>query len=108
MTSLQTNFKQVPFEGGSFVTLAQVTLKVLSTDELSVSNGTGALVVAANSFLRDMGRTVVVSGALYRKFLVVGPVLASNGVVGAAPGYLTGYVKLSNGGAGSPDLVARV
>ena len=55
----------------------------------------------AGKVLKDMGKTIVSSGQTFRKFQAVGPQsLGTNGVVGPAPAYLTGYLEVSRDGEG--------
>jgi hypothetical protein len=63
---------------------------------------------ANGTLLKDMGKTVVSTGRVFRKYQVVGPTkftASTFGVVGAAgsstqPGYLTGYLEVPGGNAG--------
>ena len=63
---------------------------------------------AAGALLKDMGKTIVSTGRVFRKYQVVGPARltpSTFGVVGAAgsstqAGYLTGYVEVPGGNGG--------
>jgi len=126
MTSLQTSIKQVPTQGGNFVTLAaNIPVLTLFTDANGV---TGSFsnhaslnnILPVASLLRDEGRTVVSSGLTFRKVQLVSSIGApgvygySNAGVGGAAatatdatGYFTGYIQLGVGG-GRGAAVARV
>lgn len=121
MTSVLSGIKQVPAEGGNFVTISSVTLQNYTVDTDGVganvtgSFEAGATIAGAGKFLRDMGKTVVSSGITFRKVQLISSMgagdLQTNGVVGSSPAYLTGYIVLAKGGlstAVSPALVARV
>jgi hypothetical protein len=62
----------------------------------------------SGTLLKDMGKTVVSTGRVFRKYQVVGPTkftASTFGVVGAAgsstqAGYLTGYLEVPGGNAG--------
>lgn len=79
------------------------------TDALAPTDGTAA------KLIKDMGKTVVISGRTYRKFQLVAPTngLASPtfGVGGAAPAYTSFYLEVGREGAnadtGSVALIAR-
>ena len=135
MTSLLTTIKQVPSEGGNFVTLSDVVsgnyIKTFFDDGNragtgSFSNATWPTTVPGNALaspgavLRDMGKTVVSSGRTFRRVQYIVPGnnegnanqnLRTFGVGGSADGaqsgYYTGYIELGLGG-GSPAPVARV
>ena len=98
--------------GGAFVgpTLERATmLQVLGAP---YTNATAAPIVDANSVLKDMGKTVVSSGRVFRKFA---PVVrtANNGVVGqgaVAPnaGYGSFYLEVGMGSAAAGALPAPI
>jgi hypothetical protein len=100
--------------GGAFVgpTLERATmLQILGAPYI---DSTAAPIVNANTVLKDMGKTVVSSGRVFRKFA---PVVrtASNGVVGqgaVAPnaGYGSFYLEVGMGSAAAgatPAPIAR-
>ena len=110
--------------GGAFVnpTLSTVTMSNIIGAGTTLTNATAF--VAANRLLKDMGKTVVSSGRVFRKFAPVSG-NTSNGVVGSpagAPtagntGYGSFYLEVGMGqvpaapgaplGAGLPAPIAR-
>lgn len=126
MTSLQTSIKQIPSDGGYFITVGDLTDKVYaySSDAFTVANfaksGAGgggrplSTIKAAGGILRDMGKTVVSSLRTFRKVQVMIPgsnsTISTFGVEGHATvgqEYFTGYIELGFEGNGSPAPVAH-
>ena len=130
MTSIPSFIKQIPTDARNFVPVSSLayagginalntTTGVLTTATWSGSgtntgtrytssiNGPGA------GKLRDMGKTYVSSGRVFRKVQLIVPNAPSTfGVEGNTPtspnqDYLTGYIELGWEGAGSPAPVAR-
>jgi hypothetical protein len=67
------------------------------------SGGYLSTLLQTNKVLRDMGKTVVSSGRVFRKFQAVAPrTLLTNGVAGpnsaSASAYFTGYLEVSRDG----------
>jgi hypothetical protein len=92
-------------------TLALAKMSDVLGNTTANSNAESAALVAAGSLLKDMGKSVVSSGRVFRKFA---PVVsgASAGVVGsaaAAPnsGYGSFYLEVGREGTGAPAPVAR-
>ena len=97
--------------GGAWVapTLAPATMSAVVGSGISAANA--ANLVKAGALLKDMGKTVVSAGRVFRKFA---PVVsgASAGVVGApaaAPntGYAAFYLEVGREGSGAPAPVAK-
>ncbi len=128
MTSLQTSIKQIPSDGGYFITLADMVGKVYNDQKGATNEFTAAAFASLGSkslssissqgaVLRDMGKTVVSSLRTFRKVQVVqkngvtGGVIPSTFGVGGGPvtgeEYLTGYIELGFEGYGTPAPVAQ-
>ena len=89
MTSLQTSLKQVPVDGGNFITLKDIvgpsSIKIFYDDGTGSGNGffsnaawpgvrsISTLLNQAGGVMRDMGRTVVSSGLTFRKIQLAVP-----------------------------------
>jgi hypothetical protein len=119
-----TNLKQVPSNNGFFINVGSLaatqgaatagtllvnggsdSVPMFSTNIYAVSSSTSTLLaVAGSAILRDMGKTLVSSGRVFRKVqLVQNNSVSTNGVGGTAasgpaqgpsPDYLTGYIEL--------------
>jgi len=102
--------------GGAFVnpTLAQTLMSNVLGPGIA-SHANAAAVVGSNTILKDMGKTVVSSGRVFRKFA---PVVrnTSNGVVGGAgtatnAGYASFYLEVGRetvgGTGGAPAPIVR-
>ncbi len=139
MTSVPAFLKQIPSDSRNFVPVSSLaypgginslntTTGVLATAAWSGSgqapgNATGGSGTRYTSSingpgagkLRDMGRTYVSSGRVFRKIQLIVPntqVTSTFGVEGnqnTSPNvdYLTGYIELGWEGAGTPAPVAR-
>ena len=125
MTSVLASLKQVPTQGGNFVTLdTNTSVKSYVADANGVTGSFAAhptiTTLPAFALLRDEGRTIVSSGLSFRKVQLVSSMGAAGtygypnaGVGGAVPtgtdatGYFTGYIQLGVGG-GAGARVARV
>ena len=97
--------------GGAWVapTLAAVAMSAVVGTGITPANA--AALVKAGALLKDMGKTVVSAGRVFRKFA---PVVsgASAGVVGApaaAPntGYAAFYLEVGREGSGAPAPIAK-
>jgi hypothetical protein len=136
MTSLISQTKQIPANAGYYITVGSCLTSIYcnkGTDELpQISTMTGALgaagvstlVSAAGAVLKDMGKTLVSSGRVFRKVQVVantgadlesGTPLGTAGVGGvdvAPTAYITGFIELpgqhGSGGYYAPTPVARL
>ena len=137
MTSLQTRPRQANTDGGYFITVGDLRGLVASTPLgspapwASTGNLTGSdglystaisTVARAGALLRDMGRTIVSTGAHFRKVQLVVPQAANIYGLGAGslstfgvggpqsasgvPDFFTGYIKLGFEGQGVPAPVA--
>ena len=130
MSSLLTTTKQIPLNSGFYITLSSISTTVYdlvagSTDTApafvnSVITSVSA-VNAPGTVLRDEGKTIRVSGRVYRKVQLM---TATNSVqaggtdgVGGGPGvapntgYLTAYIELPgnpSSGTSSVTPVARL
>ena len=129
MSSLQSSRKQIPANGGYYLTLATVLPNAYNNSATApVLTAFGASsTIGALSTLRDMGATAVSSGRVFRKVqllrntssILVG---GTDGVSGSDSGagtsaYFTGFIELpgtggtSSGvlsGAGTVAAVARL
>ena len=138
MTSLQSHIKQIPANGGYYITIAKVDGTVYANTGTadapvfnsnpflsSVSTATTNSTIAIGSILRDEGQTLISASRVFRKvqlLLSTGALVSSgtDGVAGSAYGtanvtpYLTGYIELpgtggySSGSAGPLTAVARL
>ena len=138
MTSLISQTKQIPANAGYYMTISSAVTTVYAnqgTDELPVlsnpimastlsTSGVYAAVNAAGAVLKDMGKTLVSSGRVFRKVQVVantgaalesGSPLGTAGVGGvdvATTNYITGFIELpgqhGSGGRFAPTPVARL
>ena len=141
MTSVPAFLKQIPSDSRNFVPISSLaypgginslntTTGVLTTalwagdgrapaSAAPVTNGGSKYTSSINGpgagKLRDMGRTLVSSGRVFRKVQLIVPntqVTSTFGVEGnqnTSPNvdYLTGYIELGWEGAGTPAPVAR-
>jgi hypothetical protein len=133
MTSVPAFLKQIPTDARNFVPVSSLayagginalnaTTGVLTTATWSGIGTAGSGSRYTSSIngpgagkLRDMGRTYVSSGRVFRKIQLVVPntqVTSTFGVQGNSPttpveDYLTGYIELGWEGAGVPAPVAR-
>lgn len=136
MTSLISQTKQIPANAGYYITVAAAGTTVYAnagTDELPVlSNpimastlnaaGVYGTVNAAGAVLKDMGKTLVSSGRVFRKVQVVANTSAAavpgketggvGGVDVAPTAYITGFIELpgqhGSGGYAPTTPVARL
>lgn len=134
MTSLISQTKQIPANAGYYITVSSCLTSIYcntGTDELpSISTMTGALAAAGVStlvnapgaVLKDMGKTLVSSGRVFRKVQVVANTSAAvvpgketggvGGVDVAPTAYITGFIELpgqhGSGGYYAPTPVARL
>jgi hypothetical protein len=134
MTSLISVTKQIPANAGYYITVGSCLTSIYcnkGTDELpQISTMTGALgaagvstlVSAAGAVLKDMGKTLVSSGRVFRKVQVVANTTGApvpNDVTGGVGGvdvaptaYITGFIELpgqhGSGGYYAPTPVARL
>lgn len=132
MTSLISATKQIPANAGYYITVGSCLTSIYcnkGTDEApQISTMTGALtaagvstlVSAAGAVLKDMGKTLVSSGRMFRKIQVVANTgadlvtgTAGVGGVDVAPtAYITGFIELpgqhGSGGYYAPTPVARL
>jgi hypothetical protein len=140
MTSLISQTKQIPTNSGYYINVGDCRLRYFQnngTDEivtmganlyaLSTANllasGTSistSLATAGGAVFKDMGKTLVSSGRVFRKVQLVANTgadlvtgTAGVGGVDTAPvNYLTGYIELpgqhGNGGYSAPTPVARL
>jgi hypothetical protein len=128
MTSLQTSIKQIPNDGGYFITVGALTELVYNyvpgnADEFTVASwakdGPGgggqplSTIKVAGGILKDMGKTVVSSTRTFRKVQLVRKshsTLSTFGVSGgitAGEQYYTGYIELGFEGNGNAAPVAQ-
>lgn len=133
MTSVPAFLKQIPTDARNFIPVSSLayagginalnaTTGVLTTATWSGVGGPGGGTRYTSSIngpgagkLRDMGRTYVSSGRVFRKVQLIVPntqVTSTFGVEGAVSttpvqDYLTGYIELGWEGAGYPAPVAR-
>jgi hypothetical protein len=116
MSSLQSARKQIPANGGYYITLDTVLPCVFSgTDSAPVLTtvATGST-IATGVVLRDMGKTVVSSGRVFRKIQVLAN--TSSILVGGTDGvqtgakeaaaYNTGFIELPGTGGMSSGVLA--
>jgi hypothetical protein len=131
MTSLISQTKQIPANAGYYITVATgVAAGTIyanqGTDELPVlsnpvmastlsTSGVYTTVNAAGAVLKDMGKSLVSSGRVFRKVQVVANTAATEGVGGVADtttAYITGYIELpgqhGSGGSAPTTAVARL
>jgi hypothetical protein len=127
MTSLISVTKQIPANAGYYITISSCLTSIYcnrGTDELpQISTMTGALgaagvstiVNAPGAVLKDMGKTLVSSGRVFRKVQVVANTTATEGVGGvdvAPTAYITGFIELpgqhGSGGSAPTTPVARL
>ena len=131
MTSIPSFIKQIPSDARNFVPVSSLAYaggingynEVTNTFATATWSGNGTAgsgSVYTSSIngpgagkLRDMGKTVVSSGRVFRKVQLIAPIPSTFGVAGqsevAAPtsDYLTGYIELGWEGQGTPAPVAR-
>jgi hypothetical protein len=129
MTSLQTSIKQIPSDGGYFMTVGSLADKVyaynatatppftVASFAVSGAGGGGkplSSISTAGGVLRDMGKTVVSSLRTFRKVqLVVKNDVATPSTFGvggpatAGQEYFTGYIELGFEGYGDRAPVAQ-
>ena len=132
MTSLISVTKQTPANAGYYITISSCLTSIYcntGTDEVpQISTMTGALgaagvstlVNAPGAVLKDMGKTLVSSGRVFRKVQVVANTGADlvtgtagvGGVDTAPTAYITGFIELpgqhGSGGYYRPTPVARL
>ena len=138
MTSLISQTKQIPANAGYYITVAAgVAANTIysneGTDEVAVfsnpimastlsTSGVYTTVNAAGAVLKDMGKTLVSSGRVFRKVQVVANTSAAavpgketggvGGVDVAPTAYLTGFIELpgqhGSGGSAPTTAVARL
>jgi hypothetical protein len=138
MTSLISQTKQIPANAGYYITVGDATARVyanIGTDSAPVMNNpimastlstskVYSLVNVAGGVFKDMGKTLVSSGRVFRKVQVVaatgaaldsGSPLGTAGVGGldvATTNYITGFIELpgqhGSGGYSAPTPVARL
>ena len=137
MTSLQTRARQANADGGYFITVGDLRGLAVTTPfsnpapwaSTGLMTGTDgqfstaiSTVARAGALLRDMGKTIVSSGAHFRKVQLVVPQAANSYGLGAGslstfgvggpqgltgtPDFFTGYIKLGFEGQGNPAPVA--
>jgi hypothetical protein len=122
MTSLQNSIKQIPTDGGYFITLGNMEGKVYKYDETAktfsdavwAKVGAGASlssISTSGGLLKDMGKTVVSTSRTFRKVqLSVKATPSTFGVGGTTTAneeYFTGYIELGIEGQGVPAPVAH-
>lgn len=134
MTSLISQTKQIPANAGYYITVASVVSRVyantgddstpvfsnpIMASTLSTS-GVYSLFSAAGGVFKDMGKTLVSSGRVFRKVQAVANtgadvVTGTAGVGGldvATTNYITGFIELpgqhGDGGYYLPTQVARL
>jgi hypothetical protein len=111
MTSLQTSIKQIPADGGYFITIGNLEGKVYSYNGTTFSAADwDEDVDEAGKLLKDMGKTLIVNGSTFRKVQLVNATPATFGVGGDAEGagpYNTGYIQLGFDGNGTAAPVAQ-
>jgi hypothetical protein len=140
MTSVPAFLKQIPTDARNFVpvsslaypgginslntTNGQLTTATWSGNGQGAGNGTAggqgtrytsSINGPGAGKLRDMGKTLVSSGRVFRKIQLIVPntqTTSTFGVEGNSPttpntDYLTGYIELGWEGAGTPAPVAR-
>ena len=128
MTSLISVTKQIPANAGYYITISSCLTSIYcntGTDEVPIiSTMTGALgaagvstlVNAPGAVLKDMGKTLVSSGRVFRKVQVVANTAqlteGVGGVDTAPTAYITGFIELpgqhGSGGYYRPTPVARL
>ena len=134
MTSLTSHIKQIPANAGYYITVASAVNSFYAnngTDELpafgqmvSTMSTSGAyvssLIAGPGGVFKDMGKTLVSSGRVFRKVQMVATSTSvlfggTDGVAGVATdptAYLTGYIELpgqhGSGGYSAPTPVARL
>ena len=134
MTSLTSYIKQVPANAGYYITVADARPRFFAnngTDEIpafgqmiSTMSSSGAyvssLIAVPGGVFKDMGKTLVSSGRVFRKVQMVATSTSvlfggTDGVAGAdtlISAYLTGYIELpgqhGSGGFSAPTPVARL
>ena len=124
MTSRMTTLKQVPSNNGFFINVGSLatangaapsgaflvnagsdSAPLFSTNTYGANGATSTLLATSGSaILKDMGKTLISSGRVFRKVqLVQNNAVAANGVGGVAlsgpgqgptPDYLTGFIEL--------------
>jgi hypothetical protein len=112
--------------GGYYVTTGDLTPRFLTYAGSSGSGGAATvgtfaaysasapagenfstLINVSGRLIRDMGVRVVSAGRTFRKFQVLNSASSTTaGVVGAAPGYITGYVEIGSPYALGPGPLA--
>jgi hypothetical protein len=137
MTSLTSFTKQIPSNGGYYITLADIRSRfyynagteaaptmstVMFTDPAQSSIST--LIASQGGVLRDHGVTLLSSGRVFRKVQIMGPTGqvrtgGTDGVAGGVnasnttPSYATGFIELPgtggySSGSGNYTQVARL
>jgi len=138
MTSVGSRTRQVSNDGGYYITVGSLVNLIESSPlggpapwassfgggDHSTNGCFASSISTAGSLLRDMGKSVVSSGAFFRKVQLVVPQgagtaghvrlagttstfgVAGSGTAGTTPDFLTGYIKLGFDGQGTPAPVA--
>ena len=138
MTSLQTETRQISNNSGYFITVGSLVNQVVvsplgpvalwastfASGDYSTNGCYASSISTTGTLLRDMGKSIVSSGAYFRKIQLVVPqgagaathngtagTTSTFGVAGGANvtgqlDYLTGYIKLGFDGQGLPAPVA--
>lgn len=127
MSSIPSYIKQIPTDARNFVVISSLAYTTSAGSGISalneatntltaanwISTGAGVSSVIAGGKLRDMGKTYVSSGRVFRKVQAIVQIPATFGVGGkdeqSAPtsDYYTGYIELGWEGFGVPAPVAR-
>jgi hypothetical protein len=138
MTSLQTGVRQISNNSGYFITVNNLINQVVvspkgpvalwassfGSGDFSTNGCYASSISSAGALLRDMGKSIVSSGAFFRKVQLVVPqgtggarlgtagTTSTFGVAGAANvtgqlDFLTGYIKLGFEGQETPAPVAN-
>jgi hypothetical protein len=112
MTSLQTHLKQVPANVGYYIAISSIALTCYQndgTDSLPSISAYTPLVSVTGTILKDMGKTLVSAGYVFRKVQLkassagTGPVYPdletdgvkqSNNLTGGVANYNTFYISL--------------
>jgi hypothetical protein len=118
MSSLQTRTRQIPSNSGYYITLANVVTSAFTgTDSAPVLTALAASsTIGTASTLRDLGKTVVSSGRVFRKVQLLRntssiQVGGTDGVGGSDSGagttaYFTSYIELPGSGNFTSGVLA--
>ncbi len=119
MTSLQTRLKQIPANDGYYITVADArnafyvnigtdSAPLISTNLWARSTVTSTLIANPGGIFRDMGKTLISTGRVFRKVQLLVSSSTTEGVGGApastgaaASDYLTGFIELPGTGGES-------